>query len=148
MNVGYRTESAYGEGYVDAVSVLAHEIGELGNVDILDTLQPTLAQTDVGQRIVDSLWEDDDLDALLGDDPEEFVTNELLPAIKQATGVDVKYVLWLCADPADVMEYYNAAPDDIDAYPVGDVVLSDLGREGILWGYTSRPEPIKDGDGE
>ena len=58
----------------------------------------------------------------------------------------MKYVLWLCVDKDDVMEYYNATLDDIDTYPVGDVVLSDLGHEGILWGYTSRPEPIKDGD--
>lgn len=36
--VGYRSDDLFGDGYRDAVDVMAHEIFELQNADILDTL--------------------------------------------------------------------------------------------------------------
>lgn len=39
---GYRTEQLYGEGYRDAAEIMAHEVFELGNTDILDTLSETI----------------------------------------------------------------------------------------------------------
>ena len=36
MNMGYRSEELYGEGYRSAREVIAHEIFQLGNTDILD----------------------------------------------------------------------------------------------------------------
>ena len=36
--IGFRSEEVFGDGYRDAASVMAHEVFELGNSDILETL--------------------------------------------------------------------------------------------------------------
>ena len=49
---GWRTEQLYGEGYTDAASVMAHEIFELQNTDILDTLSETIFKdTEFGKKL-------------------------------------------------------------------------------------------------
>ena len=48
----YRTEELYGEGYRDCAAVMAHEIFELQNTDILETLSTTIFQnTDIGKEL-------------------------------------------------------------------------------------------------
>ncbi len=144
VEVGYRSESVYGEGFTDAVSVITHEVDDLDNVDILSTLADTvLTGTKLGDTLTKTVDDPEMLDELLGENPEKFVRDQLLPAVRQATGVDIKYVLWLCATAADVVDIYNAAPEDVIAYPVGDVVLSDLGQDGLLYGYAEKPEPVE-----
>lgn len=46
------------------------------------------------------------------------------------------------ASREDVLDLYEADPDDIDEYEVSDVILSDIGHDGRLYGYTNDPEPV------
>ena len=50
---GWRTEQLYGEGYINAAEVMAHEIFELQNTDILDTLSETIfMNTSFGEKLL------------------------------------------------------------------------------------------------
>jgi hypothetical protein len=135
--MGYRDDTLYGDGYVDAARVLTYEIGELGNYDVLEYLAMTcLVGTDIGEQwpeVNNDVEVDEFFEARGG--VEHFVRAELLPAIAEATGVRVSTVRWLCRTVDDVVNAYGADPDNVTAYPVGDVLLSDLGVDGQLWGY-------------
>lgn len=50
--VGYRSDDLFGDGYRDAVDVMAHEIFELQNADILDTLADgVLKDMDIAENL-------------------------------------------------------------------------------------------------
>ena len=74
----------------------------------------------------------------------EWVKDNILFPIYKRTGLTVNYVLWLCDSKEDVENSYqmDAGDQDIDTYPVGEVLLSDLGKEGKLYGYEFLPERI------
>ena len=57
--------------------------------------------------------------------------------------IRVRYALWLA--PSDtVIEHYARPGGRIDAYDVSDaIVLSDLGYDGVLFGFEKNPEPIR-----
>ena len=144
MSVGYRSESVYGEGSRDAKSVIAHEIFELGNTDILRYLSKNLLR---GSKKIADLEEAIDS----GDEnkvirvigyprsEEDWVQRNILVPINKLTGIDIRYVLWLCNDAEDVRNQYGCT--DMDVYTEGTVVLSDLGHAGKLYGYVSDPKP-------
>lgn len=51
--VGYRSDDIFGDGYRDAVDVMTHEIFELWNADILDTLADSiLKDTDIVEDVI------------------------------------------------------------------------------------------------
>lgn len=153
--MGYRSEALFGEGYTEAAPVMAHECFVLQNTDILTCLcDGILAGTEVArklQHIVDVMYErvdDPEVSAFLDrcyDDQEEcaegtaLFRDEVLPAIREATGHDIRHVLWLCDSPEDVVDAYGVIEDigeeDIDEYETGVVLLADNGFEGKLWGY-------------
>ena len=72
---------------------------------------------------------------------------DVLSEIKVKTGHDIKYALWL-ADEKTVFNFYgrdmagNTLGQDYDAYEIGPIILSDLGFDGTLYGYTDFPEPV------
>ena len=71
---------------------------------------------------------------------------QALNEVEEVTGVKVNYALWL-ADKDTVVDYYGrymADKNDIDAYAVGPIVLSELGYDGTLYGYTEMPEPLEE----
>ena len=159
--VRYRTEDYSGSGIRTAVEVMAFEIFELSNIDILKTLldsqllnkQPITDPTVWGDGsyyksllssdwwrmptaekavcVMDEIEENGGIDDMSEDDRAAFI-RELLTSIKASTGYDVRYALWL-ADEKVVRDYYGA--ENIDAYETGPVVLSDLGHDGTLYGY-------------
>lgn len=53
MNVKFRSEAPYGEGYRDAVQVMTHEVYTLGNVDILDYLYENYLNGDLRDKAYD-----------------------------------------------------------------------------------------------
>ena len=70
---------------------------------------------------------------------------DVLAEIKQITGKDVRYCLWLCDAKEDLQEYdlhNELTDDDIDVYEESDIVLSDTGTSGKLYGYETMPEPV------
>ena len=163
--IGYRTESFFGEGYRNAASVMAHETFVLDNTDTLSYL---IGSDLVGQgtknylQVYVTLMEerrliytgyDTDYEEMLyryrknEEDRIEFF-QEVLDDIKNRKGIDIKYVLWLCDSPEDVFNSYNIeqnisiADVEFDGYLRSNVILSDIETEGKLYGYEKEPKPV------
>lgn len=153
----YRSEVLFGEGYRDAAKVMAHETFILGNTDICDTLSETILKN---EKIAEDLSV---LSKLIGngscDHPKAIYLNEIwesqdscegavffqkvLDEIENKTGKKIKYCLWLVDDPKDLENYCISETlelEDIDCYQETDIVLSDIGSEGKLYGYKNFPE--------
>lgn len=157
--VGYRSDSIFGDGYMDAVDVMAHEIFELQNADILDTLADgVLKDMNIAENLKHlsydigapravyfaDILEEEDTDIAEGK-AKAFV-REILDAVREKTGKDIKYVLWLSDSVDDVITEYelNEAITEFDEYSTADsVVLSDIGKGGKLFGYEKLPAEIR-----
>lgn len=142
----YRSEILFGEGYRDAVDVMTHETYELRNTDIPDYLiQSDLVTRETKNKLYELVtnmeeWPDDvctyDVRCLY---------QEVLKDIKKLWGLDIKYVLWLCDNKEDLRRYdihRSLTDSNIDVYEESDVIFSDIGAEGKLYGYETLPEPI------
>ena len=70
----------------------------------------------------------------------------ILDTVKEKTGKDIKYVLWLSDSVDDVIAEYelNDPITEFDEYPTANsIVLSDIGRGGKLFGYEALPAAIR-----
>lgn len=155
MEIRYRTETCYGSGERDAVSVMVYETFELGNTDILQTLENGLLknQPELRNKCSDLIDEMNNNGAVedYGENEWRDFYEEVLKIIQKETGIHVKYVLWLAdkeavMDSSDGYGSYVLSEEDIDAYEIGPVVLSELGYDGTLYGYEEYPEPIQNLD--
>lgn len=160
----YRSETLFGDGYRDAAPVMAHETFELMNTDIIRTLRDTILKDSSFAEKLEILEEEIQNGCIAdGDDGELYnliethdsydddscesiqFFRDILAEIKTITGKDIKYVLWLCDTKEDVKKYdlhNELTDDDIDAYEESDIILSDLGSEGKLYGFETNPKPI------
>lgn len=151
MDIRYRTESFLGTGERDIVDVMWFETFELGNVDILRTLQEGVLKDnqicEEFERIIEYLQGDSDSIAYSTEEEQKEFFQNIVKEINKVTGYDLKYCLWL-ANKETVLETdggygaYIETEADIDAYKVGPVVLSELGYDGTLYGYEKYPEPL------
>lgn len=157
--VGYRSDDLFGDGYRDAVDVMAHEIFELQNADILDTLADgVLKDMDIAENLKHlsydigapravyfaDILEEEDADT--AKEKAKAFVREILDAVREKTGKDIKYVLWLSGSVGDVITEYelNEAITEFDEYSTADsVVLSDIGKGGKLFGYEKLPVEIR-----
>lgn len=157
--VGYRSDDLFGDGYRDAVDVMAHEIFELQNADILDTLADgILKYTDIAEDLKHlsydigapravyfaDILEEEDTDT--AEEKAKAFVREILDAVREKTGKDIKYVLWLSDSVDDVIAEYelNESITEFDEYSTADsVVLSDIGKGGKLFGYENLPAEIR-----
>lgn len=157
--VGYRSDDLFGDGYRDAVDVMAHEIFELQNADILDTLADgVLKDMDIAENLKHlsydigapravyfaDILEEEDTDT--AEEKAKAFVREILDAVREKTGKDIKYVLWLSDSVDDVIAEYelNESITEFDEYSTADsVVLSDIGKGGKLFGYEKLPAEIR-----
>lgn len=157
--VGYRSDDLFGDGYRDAVDVMAHEIFELQNADILDTLADgVLKDMDIAENLKHlsydigapravyfaDILEEEDADT--AEEKAKAFVREILDAVREKTGKDIKYVSWLSGSVGDVITEYelNEAITEFDEYSTADsVVLSDIGKGGKLFGYEKLPAEIR-----
>lgn len=157
--VGYRSDNIFGDGYRDAVDVMAHEIFELQNADILDALADgVLKDMDIAENLKHlsydigapravyfaDILEEEDTDT--AEEKAKAFVREILDAVREKTGKDIKYVLWLSDSVDDVITEYelNEPITEFDEYSTADsVVLSDLGKGGKLFGYEKLPAAIR-----
>lgn len=160
----YRSESFAGEGYRDAVAVMAHETFALGNSDILDTLSSGLLQNHpIAKELIEistQLTENGIIADFTKNDGLNF-TQRVLNTIAEVTGRRIKYALWL-ATRENAYRYALAGRDitmmnelsieadipadfdEIDAYDETDgIVLSDIGDDGVLYGFETCPMPME-----
>ena len=153
--IGYRTEELYGSGNRKAANVLAFEIFQLSNVDILLTIANTILKNN---KIADDLiYLADCINEKVDDDVvEKFLNNafnneelgiefcqNILDEINKVLGKEINYVLWLSDTVEELLkEYYLNDDVLLDSYECSDIILSDLGDNGKLYGYTECPKPI------
>ena len=150
--IRYRTETAYGEGYRDAVEVMTYETYELGNTDILKTLSSDFlthnqALQNQCNNLIEELEENGYVDDFSEKDWNQFFETAL-QEIEKITGYKIHYVLGLAdkeavLDPEEGYGQHIESEQDIDAYKVGQIVLSNLSYDGTLYGYTEYPEPLR-----
>lgn len=165
--VKYRTERLWGEGYRLASEVMAYETFGLGNTDILDTLMDGILKDSYIKEELSKLEyaisgdyfeEDISADAKLAKylsiwdkyekgEEEEAISffEDVLKAIKMKTNKDIKYCLWLCDSKEDIIKEYDMNNEldenSFDAYEDSNIILSDLGSGGKLYGYEECPIP-------
>lgn len=159
----YRSEVPFGDGVRKAANIMAHECFELGNTDIFDTLSATILKDTPFVEKFEILKEEFETDEVSDKDtngelynliethdsydddnvPSILFFQTILDEIKRITGKDIKYALWLCDTPEDVKNYDlhdEVNNDNIDVYIESDIVLSDIGVDGKLYGYEENPE--------
>ncbi len=144
MAILYRTETYSGSLERRFTHVLRFELFELGNSHIFDELiQNGLVRSRElvkhMKRMVKELEENGYVDDMPEPDQLEFL-EEVRLDISAQTGRDIQYALWL-ADKACVQGFYGGTDSDIECYETSDVILSDLGNSGILYGYEFEPSP-------
>lgn len=157
--VGYRSDGIFNDGYRNVVDVMTHEIFYLWNTDILYTLANSiLKDTDIAVDMVhlandlqsprafyfaDILEEENKFAA---EDKAKTFVRKILDAVKEKTGKDIKYVLWLSDSIDDIISEYkpNDSITEFDEYSTANsVILSDLGKGGKLFGYEELPAAIR-----
>lgn len=165
----YRSEDIYGEKHTDAVSVIVHEMFELGNIDIPFTLRKGILHGTIEgeelSNLVSYIMGETDLETLNdreyaavyqytcnGNDEllKEFI-GHILAKVQDITGIEVKHVLWMCDSIQDVADVYGqnisklevSGYDEIDSTTGKGVILADLGKDGKLYGFTTLPKEKK-----
>lgn len=144
MAVLYRTETYSGSLERRFAHVLRFELFELGNSHIFDELiQNGLVRNPELVKQMESMvreWEDNGyVDDMPEDDQLEFLEKVRLE-ISAQTGRNIQYALWLAEKPY-IQKFYGGTDCDTKGYETSDVVLSDLGSSGVLFGYELEPRP-------
>lgn len=144
--IKYRSESYSGSMVREISDVIRFEVFELGNTDILEYIKRYFPRnSSIVQRladIIDELLRNGYVDDFSEADQLQFV-NFMISELNQILGKKVCYALWL-ADHAAVLAFYGA---DVEEYETGTIILSDLGAEGVLYGYENYPEPVNKNGG-
>lgn len=145
MDTKYRTEAFSGTGERDAVKVMAFETFELENTDILEYLaENVLCNHPLAQECRSMAAVGPDRNTPFEEQHEFF--RRILAAVNEATGRNIRYVLWLAdLDAVQDREWYGrdmVDDSDYDEYEVGPVIFSDLGYDGALYGYEQMPEAV------
>ena len=130
--------------------VIVYEMQNLGNSDIPDTVYDRFVATATPEfrkqykiqiGLIEDYLEVERQDGYVASTAEYTeLAQAILDIVKGATGKDIKYVLWL-AEKEVVNSFYKNDGVYLCEYEVSDVILSDLGHDGWLFGYTERPKP-------
>lgn len=138
-SVMYRSEDSYGSGVRDILDIMTFEIYELKNIDILEyTLDHYLQNSNIKETVENMI-----ADIEIFNEEEIYkVCKLIINEINKQTDHNLKYALWLAEYDA-VSNIYSFDESSIEAYNTSDIILSDLGYDGILFGYDEEPEPIE-----
>lgn len=138
-NIMYRSEDSYGSGVRDILDIMTFEIYELKNIDILEyTLDHYLQNSNIEETVENMI-----ADIEIFNEEEVYkVCKLIINEINKQTDHNLKYALWLAEYDA-VSNIYSFNESSIEAYNTSDIILSDLGYDGILFGYDEKPEPIE-----
>ena len=158
----YRCDCIFGDGYRNASEVMSHEVFTLENTDILDTLSETILKDSPIRKDLEILSKELDIGDKIEEDHDslyDLIENgyndtsvgipffeKVLSEIEKVTGKKIKYCLWLCDTKEDVYHYDlndGITDEDIDVYEESDIILSDIGSSGRLYGYETNPKPIE-----
>ena len=142
-SVGFRVNNLFGDGIKEPLEVIVYEIYDLGNTDVLNTLANTLFKdTEFGCRlqsfcqVVEIGCEEKTI---------EIFVHKLIREVETKLGKELKSVLWLCDTVQDLVDSYEVQEDSVfSEYEDGFVVLSDLGKQGKLFGYEGEPKWLRE----
>lgn len=138
----YRSEDSYGSGKRDILDVMTYEIYGLNNTDILYYVREHYLDDKLKHTITELMYSiEEGLDEFTEEEVYD-VCKRIVDIINKKTNHNLKYVLWL-ADKSVVQDMYADDLMNIDAYYTSDIILSDLGSDGILFAYDDYPEPIQ-----
>ena len=135
----FRNEECFGSGERDIFQVIWHEVASLWNTDIFKYCLNHY-------RLSDSLSGTLNLDISIieefGERPEDLDEDikNLVSELSSLTGKQLKFVLWLAEKDA-VRTLYQGTEENMSCYEASDVILSDLGLDGILFAYEQPPQP-------
>lgn len=142
----YRNDDYMDGSTFNIVDLMVYEITELGNTDILEYCVDHYDFSEVLKNKINKLIDDIANDDFLCTDDDvkyvESICTDIINGIQDLTRIYVQYGLWL-ANKETVYEIYDGTPDNISAYHTSDIILSNLGSDGILFGYTELPKKIK-----
>ena len=140
MEILYRDNYLFGDAIREVHSVIFYETFVLGNMDII--MQCMQYMSDKTRKdaewIVFNFREEYGCGVSM-DDRISF-TKSLVRDIREHTGKNISYALWL-AEKRTLLESYKADPDGLDGYVTSDVILSDIMPDGRLYGYTEPQYP-------
>ena len=145
---GYRSENFGGSGVRDLSEIRYFEMCELGNVDILMyVLQEGILDNypELKEITEDAIRLNEESSVLDADSTSEWMEycDKLVQTISKYAGQDIKYGLWLTDEESCKKFYAKNAPHSIECYKTGEIVLSDLGPGGKLYGYKELPKAIE-----
>lgn len=138
----YRSEDSYGSGVRDIIQVMTYEIYELGNTDILEYVCEHYLTGETKNVVTHLIYTIENGEAELSENDIEDLCENIIDEINKKTNHNLKYALWL-ADKNVVEDMYADDELNIDAYYISDIILADLGYDGILFAYDEEPEPIE-----
>lgn len=140
-NVMYRNDNYNNSGIIDIKDIICFETGELHNIDIFEYCIDNYELSDKLIDMINNIIENID-DYEKDDDELCLCVDMLIDEISKCMHKKIKYGLWL-ADRQNVIDFYNGDDNNINAYIKSDVILSDIGPDGILFGYDKKPIQIK-----
>lgn len=114
--------------------ILVYEIFDLENTDILEYCSEHYDLSEPLMNEMNGIIDGEELD----EDAVEDLVKRLLTEISSLTGKILRYGLWLAKKDV-VMNFYDGDEETISGYYVSDVILSDLGEDGILFAYETFP---------
>lgn len=90
----------------------------------------------------------DDISEILDEPSGILFFKNLLKELESIIGKKIRFCLWL-ADMKTVCDQnvygtYIQTVEDIDSYAISPILLSDLGTEGVLYGYESLPLSLEE----
>ena len=153
----FRCDAFNGAPYykrMNPVDVIQEEILELGNTDILDTVNSLYCGGEdlVIKGLLDAIENGDFNDEGVVISPEDWniyeapdIADYIQDVIKKKTGKSANYWLWLASKEAVEDLYANDSDEDtpiLEFDITNAVVISDLGYDGVLYGFAKEPEPL------
>ena len=156
---GYRNSEYYGAGISNLEEILCHEIGEMGNTDVLDFMVENYSLElnykaklgdCFGEEEIDNFSKEEIQSILEATTSETVVENysyfvdKVLNAIKAKVGTRELYGVWLTTQDG-VEEHYYRSGSVTDGYQLTERVLpiSDLRGYGALFVYSQNPNKFK-----
>lgn len=141
--IGFRTESYSGSLVRDLSEIIMFEMAELRNDDIpVYVLAHFTLSGGVRQDLIDTLRlrDNGEYPFLVDRSSLEDLIDNMLSDIRNETGKDIRYGLWLASK--DGVKRYLCGGGTVDRYPLSEVILSDLGPDGRLYAFDSLPVPL------
>ena len=126
--------------------IIEYEMAELRNADIPRYVLGRYALSDGLRKDLEDILalEESGEYPFTGDRGQLLDTiDALLKEVGDLKGTPVRYGLWLAPYETVRLRYCSPGSRDIDRYQTSDIVLSDLGEDGILFGYGEQPRKIQ-----